>query len=53
MAFTPTEEAKLRAIITAMDDGKTIAELTASTVVATADLIEIIQDGVSKKASSN
>ena len=51
MAFTPTEEAKLRAIITAMDGGKTIAELTESTVVATADLIEIIQDGVSKKAS--
>ena len=51
MAFTPTEEAQLRAVITAINNGKTIAQLTASTVLTVVDLIEIIQDGVSKKAS--
>jgi len=53
MAFTPTEEAKLRAIIEAFDNGKTISEILASTEVFTADEIEIIQGGVSKKASIN
>ena len=51
MAFTPTEEAQLRAVIEAINNGKTIAQLTASTVLTVVDLIEIIQDGVSKKAS--
>lgn len=51
MAFTPTEEAQLRAVIAAINNGKTIAQLTASTVLTVVDLIEIIQDGVSKKAS--
>jgi len=51
MAFTPTEEAKLRAIIESFDSGKTISEILAATSVLTTDQLEIVQDAVSKKAT--
>jgi hypothetical protein len=51
MAFTPTEEAKLSAIITAFESGKTISEIAASTEVFTTDVLEIVQSAVSKKAT--
>lgn len=51
MAFTPTEEAQLRAVITAFESGKTISEIAASTEVFTTDVLEIIQESVSKKAT--
>ena len=51
MAFTPTEEAQLRAVITAFESGKTISEIAASTEVFTTDVLEIVQSAVSKKAT--
>lgn len=51
MAFTPTEEAQLRAVITAFEIGKTISEIAASTEVFTTDVLEIVQSAVSKKAT--
>lgn len=51
MAFTPTEEAQLRAVITAFESGKTISEILASTEVFTTDVLEIVQSAVSKKAT--
>lgn len=51
MAFTPTEEAQLRAVITAFESGKTILEIAASTEVFTTDVLEIVQSAVSKKAT--
>jgi len=51
MAFTPTEEAKLRAIIESFDSGKTIPEILAVTSVLTTDQLEIVQAAVSKKAT--
>ena len=51
MAFTPTEEAQLRAVITAFESGKTISEIAASTEVFTTDVLEVVQSAVSKKAT--
>ena len=51
MAFTPTEEAKIRAIIESFDNGKTIPEILAATSVLTTDQLEVVQDAVSKKAT--
>jgi len=51
MAFTPTEEAKLRAIIESFESGKTIPEILAAASVFTTDQLEIVQDAVSKKAT--
>ena len=51
MAFTPTEEAQLRAVIAAFESGKTISEIAASTEVFTTDVLEIVQSAVSKKAT--
>lgn len=51
MAFTPTEEAQLRAVITAFESGKTISEILASTEVFTTDVLEVVQSAVSKKAT--
>ena len=51
MAFTPTEESQLRAVITAFESGKTISEIAASTEVFTTDVLEIVQSAVSKKAT--
>lgn len=51
MAFTPTEEAQLRAVIDCIESGKTISEIAASTEVFPTDALEIIQEAVSKKAT--
>jgi len=48
MSFTPTEETKVRAIITSYDNGKTIPALTDAGTLAGTELAEISKAGVSK-----
>lgn len=49
--LTESEVTKLRTIITACDNGKKISDLEQITLLNGSEMFEVVQDGVSKRAS--
>lgn len=53
MALTPEEEAKFRLMITSYDEGKTVSQMPSVTGLVGSELVEVIQNSTSSKATIN